>query len=92
MFHLGINCVHEPPRRVLIELPNSNITLSDYLFPGEGPEDAKLSLEELLGIEIKGKLKIQDVEGQTGQEIYNLFSFQFLKPIKNILFFRHILV
>lgn len=62
----GMNCVHEPPRRVLIELPNSNITLSDYLFPGEGPEDAKSSLEELLDIEIKGKLKIQDVEGQTG--------------------------
>lgn len=65
-FSLGINCVHEPPRRVLIELPNSSITLSDYLFPGEGPEDAKSSLEELLDIEIKGQLKIQDVEGQTG--------------------------
>lgn len=62
-----MNCVHEPPRRVLIELPNNNITLSDYLFPGEGPEDAKSSLEELLDIEIKGKLKIQDVEGQTGK-------------------------
>lgn len=52
---------------MLIELPNNNITLSDYLFPGEGPEDAKTSLEELLDIEIKGKLKIQDVEGQTGK-------------------------
>nr|XP_023014162.1 protein odr-4 homolog [Leptinotarsa decemlineata] len=59
-----VNCVHEPPRRVLIRLPNSNITLSDYLFPGEGAQDAKVSLEELLDIKIKGKLQILDVEGQ----------------------------
>ncbi|KAG5883048.1 hypothetical protein JTB14_010437 [Gonioctena quinquepunctata] len=59
-----VNCVHEPPRRVLITLPNSNITLSDYLFPGEGAQDAKVSLEELLDIKIKGKLEIQDIEGQ----------------------------
>lgn len=65
-FVLDINCIHEPPRKVSIELPNSNITLSDYLFPGEGPQDAKLSLEELLDIKIKGKVKIQDVEGQAG--------------------------
>ncbi|CAH1118005.1 unnamed protein product [Phaedon cochleariae] len=59
-----INCLHEPPRRVLIALPNSEVTLSDYLFPGEGPQDAKVSFEELLDIKINGKLTIQDVEGQ----------------------------
>lgn len=48
-------------------MPNSNITLSDYLFPGEGPDDAKTSLEELLDIEINGKLKIEDIEGQVGK-------------------------
>lgn len=45
--------------------------LSDYLFPGEGPEDAKTSLEELLDIEIKGKLKIFDVEGQVDISLYD---------------------
>ncbi|KAJ8918496.1 hypothetical protein NQ315_008194 [Exocentrus adspersus] len=59
-----INCVHEPPRRVLITLPNTKIKISDYLFPGEGPQDAKAALEELLDIKVKGNLDIQDVEGQ----------------------------
>ncbi|KAJ8973409.1 hypothetical protein NQ317_006475 [Molorchus minor] len=67
-----INCVHEPPRRVLITLPNSKITLSDYLFPGEGQQDAKVSLEELLDVKIDGKLEIDDVEGQADiTEYYN---------------------
>lgn len=59
-----INSVHEPPRRVLIALPDSEIALSDYLFPGEGPQEAKVSLEELLDVKINGKLNITDVEGQ----------------------------
>ncbi|XP_057671776.1 protein odr-4 homolog [Diorhabda carinulata] len=59
-----INSVHEPPRRVLISLPNSEVALSDYLFPGEGPQEAKMSLEELLDIKIDGELDITDVEGQ----------------------------
>ncbi|KAJ8944509.1 hypothetical protein NQ318_011767 [Aromia moschata] len=42
---MHINCVHEPPRRVLITLPNSTITLSDYLFPGEGAQDTQYLLK-----------------------------------------------
>lgn len=59
-----VNSVHEPPRRVLIKLPDSNITISDYLFPGEGSEDAKASLEELLDIKTEKNLELLDLEGQ----------------------------
>ncbi|XP_066155405.1 protein odr-4 homolog [Euwallacea fornicatus] len=59
-----INSVHEPPRRVLITLPESNITVSDYLFPGEGPEDSKMSLEEILDVKSYGHLDFLDLEGQ----------------------------
>ncbi|XP_028127754.1 protein odr-4 homolog [Diabrotica virgifera virgifera] len=59
-----INSVHEPPRRVLISLPDSDIALSDYLFPGEGPQDVKVSLEELLDITVDDEVQIMDVEGQ----------------------------
>ncbi|XP_064212802.1 protein odr-4 homolog isoform X2 [Tribolium castaneum] len=67
-----INSVHEPPRRVLISLPNSSIAISDYLFPGEGPQDAKISLEEMLDIEIHDEGDVVDVEGQADlTEFYN---------------------
>nr|CAH7739732.1 unnamed protein product [Callosobruchus chinensis] len=59
-----ISCIHEPPRRVLVSLPGIETMFSDYLFPGEGPLDAKASLEELLDIKLKGKLHIEDLEGQ----------------------------
>ncbi|CAG9864393.1 unnamed protein product [Phyllotreta striolata] len=65
-----ISSVHEPPRRVLIPLPDSEIALSDYLFPGEGSQETKVSLEELLDIKIKGRLNINDVEGQADIEDY----------------------
>ncbi|XP_034939965.1 protein odr-4 homolog [Chelonus insularis] len=45
--------LHEPPRRVLVALPKSKITLSDYLFPGEGPQEALISLQELLDLEVQ---------------------------------------
>ncbi|CAH0557442.1 unnamed protein product [Brassicogethes aeneus] len=60
----NLNSVHEPPRRVLVSLPTNSIMLSDYLFPGEGPEDAQTSLEEMLDIKITDKNTIFDVEGQ----------------------------
>ncbi|XP_044267144.1 protein odr-4 homolog [Tribolium madens] len=67
-----MNSVHEPPRRVLISLPNSNIAISDYLFPGEGPHDAKISLEEMLDIKIHDEADVMDVEGQADlTEYYN---------------------
>ncbi|XP_063917965.1 protein odr-4 homolog isoform X2 [Zophobas morio] len=65
-----MNSVHEPPRRVLINLPNSNIAISDYLFPGEGPHDAKISLEEMLDIKINSEKDVVDAEGQADLSDY----------------------
>ncbi|KAF7991544.1 hypothetical protein HCN44_008915 [Aphidius gifuensis] len=45
--------LHEPPRRVLVALPHSKITLSDYLFPGEGHQEALISLQELLDLKVE---------------------------------------
>nr|CAG4637996.1 EOG090X0BI6 [Chydorus sphaericus] len=42
--------LHEPPRRVLAPLPYSPISVSDYLFPGEGPADSLASLADLLDL------------------------------------------
>ncbi len=44
--------VHEPPRRVMIQLPYcgaAGVSVSDYLFPGETPYDSNDSVEEILG-------------------------------------------
>jgi len=41
--------VHEPPRRVLTKLPNTQIAVSDYLYPGELGEDSIESIKELFG-------------------------------------------
>ncbi|XP_076281305.1 protein odr-4 homolog [Lasioglossum baleicum] len=56
--------LHEPPRRVLIALPESKVTLSDYLFPGEGPLEALLSLQELLDLEVHESCVLKDIELQ----------------------------
>ncbi|XP_043472085.1 protein odr-4 homolog [Leptopilina heterotoma] len=45
--------LHEPPRRVLIQLPRNKVSLSDYLFPGEGTQESLLSLRELLDIKVQ---------------------------------------
>ncbi|XP_044750395.1 protein odr-4 homolog [Coccinella septempunctata] len=59
-----LNSIHEPPRRVMIAVPGSDITVSDYLFPGEGAEEAKSSVEEILDIKLDGTSdEIQEVEG-----------------------------
>nr|CAG4635004.1 EOG090X0BI6 [Alona affinis] len=42
--------LHEPPRRVLAPLPFSPVSVSDYLFPGEGPVDSLASLADLLDL------------------------------------------
>ncbi|KAK9739844.1 Odorant response abnormal 4-like [Popillia japonica] len=66
------NSIHEPPRRVLVQLPNSEVTLSDYLFPGEGPQEAQISLQELLDIRVAEKDTIKDIEGQADLvDMYN---------------------
>ncbi|KAK5645785.1 hypothetical protein RI129_004249 [Pyrocoelia pectoralis] len=58
------NSVHETPRRVLVNLPTTKVTLSDYLFPGEGSQEAQISLSELLDIKVLEPDSILDVEGQ----------------------------
>ncbi|PNF15033.1 odr-4-like protein [Cryptotermes secundus] len=56
--------LHEPPRRVLVSLPGSRVTLSDYLFPGEGPSEALISLQELLDVEVEESDVQKDLEVQ----------------------------
>ncbi|XP_043271626.1 protein odr-4 homolog isoform X2 [Venturia canescens] len=56
--------LHEPPRRVLVELPQSKITLSDYLFPGEGPQEALISLQELLDLQVQESSVQKEIERQ----------------------------
>lgn len=66
------NSIHEPPRRIFVKLPGTDLTLSDYLFPGEGPQEATISLEELLDITVNEKEGIIDAEGQADlTEFYN---------------------
>ncbi|XP_066586550.1 protein odr-4 homolog [Prorops nasuta] len=56
--------LHEPPRRILIALPESKITLSDYLFPGEGPQEALISLQELLDLKVHESNIQKEIEVQ----------------------------
>ncbi|GFG31428.1 hypothetical protein Cfor_09276 [Coptotermes formosanus] len=56
--------LHEPPRRVLVSLPDCRVTLSDYLFPGEGPSEALVSLQELLDLEVEESDVQKDLEVQ----------------------------
>lgn len=65
--------VHEPPRRVLIPLPHSRVFLSDYLFPGEGPSEALVSILELIGVKVSENAVYKDFEGQPDQsDLYNI--------------------
>lgn len=60
-----IKTVHEPPRRILINLPESEVQLSDYLFPGETPSElseALESLKDLLHIDINSSTIKKDFE------------------------------
>lgn len=53
--------LHEPPRRVLAPLPFSPISVSDYLFPGQGPADSLMSLADLLdlGTLLEGDVQVR---------------------------------
>lgn len=58
--------VHEPPRRILINLPDVQVQLSDYLFPGESLSElseALESLRELLDIDINPTTIEKNFEG-----------------------------
>ncbi|XP_021934616.1 protein odr-4 homolog [Zootermopsis nevadensis] len=59
--------LHEPPRRVLVSLPDSQVTLSDYLFPGEGPSEALTTLQELLDLQVEESDVQTDLEVQADQ-------------------------
>lgn len=53
-------CFNEPPRRVLV--PVGPLYLCDYLFPGEAPAEALLSVKELLDLQITEADVVCDVE------------------------------
>ncbi|CAH0627106.1 unnamed protein product [Chrysodeixis includens] len=53
-------CFNEPPRRVLV--PVGSLYLCDYLFPGEAPAEALLSVRELLDLQITEADVVCDVE------------------------------
>ena len=55
--------LHEPPRRVLAPLPFSPVSVSDYLFPGEGPADSLASLADLLdlGALLEGDVQVRNL-------------------------------
>ncbi|KAJ2947010.1 hypothetical protein O0L34_g16354 [Tuta absoluta] len=53
-------CFNEPPRRVLV--PVGSLYLCDYLFPGEAPAEALLSVRELLDLKITEGDVVCDVE------------------------------
>ncbi|XP_065163912.1 protein odr-4 homolog [Atheta coriaria] len=62
--------LHEPPRRVQIPLPHGNVSLSDYLFPGEGAQEAQMSFQDVLDVQIATKHAIKDPEGQADLSVY----------------------
>lgn len=63
----------------MITIPGTEITVSDYLFPGEGAEEAKTSVEEILDIKLAGLPdEIQEVEGFIGMFTIFIYFFLFL--------------
>lgn len=64
---LDVNSVHEPPRRVLIALPDSNVCVSDYLFSGEASADSKISMQALFDVKADDHWEVLDLEGPAGE-------------------------
>ena len=54
--------VHEPPRRLFVSLPETSITVADYLFPGEGVEDCLANIKEIFGVEVEEDQIEDDLE------------------------------
>jgi len=56
--------VHEPPRRVFVTLDpfDLGVSVSDYLYPGEGSEDCINNIKELFGWQISEDNIEDDVE------------------------------
>ncbi|XP_014210147.1 protein odr-4 homolog [Copidosoma floridanum] len=66
--------LHEPPRRVFVELPHNKVMLSDYLFPGEGPQESLIVLKELLDLDVQENEIQKDAEQQVDPSNPLLFS------------------
>ena len=64
--------LHEPPRRVFVELPKSKINISDYLFPSEGPQESLVLFKELLDLEVSESQVQKDEERQVGRYIFKI--------------------
>jgi len=43
---------HEVPRRVFANLLGSQLLVSDYLFPGEGPTDSMVTFRDILSLRL----------------------------------------
>jgi len=57
--------VHEPPRRVFVSVGDplvEGVTVSDYLYPGEGLEDCVNNMKEIFGWEVVEDSIEDDVE------------------------------
>merc|ERR1712112_68361 len=54
--------VHEPPRRLFVALPETSVTVADYLFPGEGVEDCLANIKEIFGVEVEEDQIEDDLE------------------------------
>jgi len=48
-------------------LPHSAVAFSDYLFPGEGPEEALTSSQELLDISVEESAIQKELELHAGR-------------------------
>ena len=60
MFYYQV--VHEPPRRLFVSLPETSLTVADYLFPGEGVEDCLANIKEIFGVEVEEDQIEDDLE------------------------------
>lgn len=47
--------LHELPCRILVPLPHREISLADYIFPGETVDDVPFAFQELLGLAVEAK-------------------------------------
>lgn len=66
LFVLENITLHEPPRRILIHLHKSRVTLSSYLFPGEEPQEALIYLQELLDVDVEDLDIQKEIECHAG--------------------------
>jgi len=56
-----VNVVHETPRRILIlKTEGSRFAFSDYLFPGEDPQEALTIAGEILNL-CEEKMELYDM-------------------------------